>query len=92
MEKPSYCTANGNQCTACVGIANDEFTLELRGAGFDEATTLNYVEDAKLRAQIEDQGGLDVLTVCDDRQNRARIIGRRAGEALVDRSKGPGDA
>jgi hypothetical protein len=90
METIQNCPRNGDNCSLCVKLAEEEFGDELRGGGFDESTTLNYIGDAKLQARVNERGGVSALS-CEQRRNSARLIGRRAGEALVDRSKAPGD-
>ena len=90
MESITNCPRDGNKCDLCVTLAEEEFGDELRAGGFDKATTLNYTGDAKLKALVEEQGGVDALP-CDDRRALARMIGRKAGERLVYDSKAPGD-
>ena len=90
METISNCPRSGDKCSLCVALAEEEFGDELRAGGFDEPTTRNYIGDAKLRARVEEESGVSALS-CDGRRARARMIGRKAGEALVYRSKAPGD-
>lgn len=90
MESISNCPRVGDACSLCVNLSKEEFAQELRAGGFDEPTTQNYSDDSKLAVFVEETGGIDMLS-CDERRNRAKVIGRKAGEALVYRSKSPGD-
>lgn len=90
MESITNCPRDGDKCSLCVAVSAEEFARELRDGGFDEETTQNYLGDARLGAQVEEQGGVDAMS-CDARRDRARLIGRKAGERLVYDSKAPGD-
>ena len=90
METITNCPQTGDNCTLCVELAEEEFGDELRGGGFDEAKTQNYIGNEKLQAQLHERGGASALS-CEARRNRARDMGRTAGERLVIRSKAPGE-